>query len=103
MKVQPDIYHVTVDTQAGDGKTTKQMLAAPQGAVFIWCDYILSYPRDLAQDLGRPDLKIVGPAWLTHQHFRNHAIRAIVVDHAFRFTERSREDLGHALSRVRPS
>lgn len=45
----------------GDGTTSKQMQEAPKGAIFIWVNAHLWYPKQLAQRLGRTDLKIIAP------------------------------------------
>lgn len=63
------------------GQTTRQMQEAPTGAVFVWCNGGLSYPRALAQTLGRTDLKIVPAAWLEDDHWRG-VKSAVVLDHA---------------------
>ena len=42
-------------------RTTKQMIEAPLDACFVWCNDRLSYPRNLAQHLGRSDLTIISP------------------------------------------
>ena len=42
----------------GTGRTTEQMEAAPKGAVFVWVNSYLSYPKHLAVSLGRQDLLI---------------------------------------------
>lgn len=44
------------------GRTTRQMEAAPEGAVYVWCEDALTYPRRLAEHLGRTDLVIVSPS-----------------------------------------
>jgi hypothetical protein len=63
------------------GITTKQMKNAPEGAYYIWVNNMFGYPKNLAREIGRKDLKIVGPAWLLDRdHFRG-GITA-VVDHA---------------------
>lgn len=65
----------------GDGTTTKQMQEAPRGAIFVWCNGHLSYPRDLARHLGRDDIKIVSPDAL--DGYRLHGLRLpIILDHA---------------------
>jgi hypothetical protein len=49
------------------GETTRQMVRAPKGATFVWCNSHLHYPQHLARYLGRDDLKIVRPEWLERQ------------------------------------
>lgn len=63
----------------GSGKTTQQLLQAPQRCYFVWCASNTYYPKKLAQLLGRNDIKVVSPDFL-----RNFvSIGApIVIDHA---------------------
>ena len=42
----------------GTGFTSRQMENAPDGAVFVWCNGHLDYPKRLAEHLGRKDLRI---------------------------------------------
>ncbi len=74
--------HASLDQIRGSGRTSRQMVSAPNGAVFICLTpcFAKSYASDLAHHLGRVDLKLVGPcaaleAWRGTD-------RAIVVDHA---------------------
>lgn len=67
------------------GRTTEQIKTAPPGAVFVWANDQLSYPKELARALGRGDLRIVPPSWLDD---RSHGCRNPVrLDHAFRHVE----------------
>ena len=79
----------------GTGQTTQQLKGAPTGAIFVWLNSDLWYPRKLALELGRKDLKIVGPAFLTNKgNFMGRGYMEIIFDHAFRAdTERKREDV----------
>jgi hypothetical protein len=67
-------------TERRTGRTTKQMQEAPPGAIFVWCNGHLWYPRQLARRLGREDLRIIGP------HQISPALAgvcpAVVLDHA---------------------
>ncbi len=71
------------DALRGSGRTTAQILAAPPGATFVWCNRYIEYPRDLAAFWGRDDLQIVGIHWLTNQHnyMGREAPSAVVIDH----------------------
>lgn len=62
------------------GITTSQMIEAPIGAVFVWCNEKTYYPVVLARSLGRGDLIIRPAYWLDHDcwTYRGH----VVVDHA---------------------
>jgi hypothetical protein len=86
----------------GDGTTTKQMQAAPQKAVFIWPNHWTDYPQKLARKLGREDLVIVGPNWLTDQRWAGRDLPGIVVDHATVLERPAWDELQRALTRVRP-
>jgi len=50
-----------IKTGRRSGRTSAAMKAAPQGAIFVWCNSQLDYPRSLAKFLGRPDLTIIAP------------------------------------------
>lgn len=69
------------------GTTTQQMLDAPQGAVFIWNNSYLSYPLALARKLGRDDLQIETPGWLTDYRYVGQRLKGLVVDHAIQYTD----------------
>lgn len=75
-----------IPQQRGTGRTTKQMKEAPRGAVFVWCNDNLSWPRNLALTHGRKDLQIIGPTVLegTLDRFRGTEIPAVVFDHIIR-------------------
>lgn len=68
----------------GTGVTQRQMLAAPLGAVFVWCNSRISYPRDLARAIGREDLEIQPASWLTCRSVAGRRFSGVVVDHALR-------------------
>ena len=75
------------------GKTTSQMLDAPQEAIYIWCNTRLLYPKNLAKFLGRRDLEIVSISVLddTERVARGRVFSGIVLDHASRLTDRQRD------------
>lgn len=68
---------------SGTGITTRQIKAAPHGAVYVWPTHDLVYPKRLARSLGRDDLRIVSAEWLRSPDV---AIKARltpgVIDHA---------------------
>lgn len=66
----------------GTGLTSQQMLAAQPGALFIWCNQCLDYPRDLAAKHNRRDLRIISPRQLGDHNLRGLELTGIVVDHA---------------------
>ena len=77
----------TTDLERGTGRTSRQLQAAPPGAVFVWCNDRLAYVRDLARARGREDLKIVGLSALDDERLRG-GRGQIVVDHAARLSPR---------------
>lgn len=66
------------------GRTKRQMEDAPKGAIYIWDNKILSYPRELSYSIGREDLTILEKGYLYYRANRlTHIIFTdIVVDHA---------------------
>lgn len=66
----------------GTGRTTKQMLEAPHGAVYVWVNGALHYPKDLAHRAGRKDLVIVAPAWMEGDRWRGIHAPDVILDHA---------------------
>lgn len=86
----------------GTGRTTKQLVEAPRGAIFIWCNNCLDYVRPLAASLGRTDLVIYGPDMLNMNagRLRGRALPAIVVDHACRLNANQRRGLNMLLGRA---
>lgn len=65
------------------GVTTAQINEAPRNGYFVWCNSNLSYPRHLALERNRPDLKIHGPSFITEHRWRGLDLNLIVIDHAF--------------------
>lgn len=66
----------------GIGQTTKQMEALARGGVFVWCNDKLDYPKHLQQKLNRPDIKVVGPSWVTTERWLGLIFPEVAVDHA---------------------
>lgn len=91
-----------MDDDRGTGRTTRQMLAAPHGAVFVWCNNgSAGYARDLAQKHGRDDLKVVTPQWLEDGKWQGHRLTGLIVDHAARLSAAQMAALHYASARVR--
>ena len=80
----------------GTGETTRQMKEAPKEAMFVWVSEAVTYPTRLARMLGRTDLRIVGPSWITECRWKGDRYSAIVLDHASRWTEEDFEDIDFA-------
>ena len=64
------------------GRTTRQMQAAPQGAVFVWCNSRVEYPIALAKELGREDLVVQPMSWLDPRNVMGRTLSGLVLDHA---------------------
>jgi hypothetical protein len=85
----------------GSGRTTKQMREAPHGAVFVWCNGQLFYPRDLARHLGRADLEIVSPDSMREYHrFMGRKLSGLVIDHAAELNARQYDGMRHVNDRI---
>jgi len=69
----------------GSGITSRQMKAAPKGAIFVWNNEQTNYPVELAKVLGRQDLQICTPFTLASDTLvakLRESTEAIVIDHA---------------------
>lgn len=64
------------------GRTTEQMLSAPKNAWYIWPNQHLDYPRQLASNLARSDLRIFSAVTFGSMNVRGQRNQSIVVDHA---------------------
>jgi hypothetical protein len=85
----------------GSGKTTRAMVAAPKGAVFVWVNHHLDYPKHLAKFLGRDDLKIVSPEWIEDRHWAGLELTGLVKDPDTRFTNVQWDRWRYAKTRIR--
>lgn len=74
------------------GRTSKQMLSALPGAVFVWCNVHAEYARALARCLGRPDLVIVTPKVFFEGKGYLITTAPVLIDHAYRPTTLREED-----------
>lgn len=84
-----------IDPYRGTGRTSRQMKRAPRGAVYVWHSDRLQDARAFAARLGREDLKMVAPSWLTDRRWMGIRAPALIVDHAARLTEEQRDILGY--------
>lgn len=82
-----------------EGWTTAAMRAAPDGAVYVWVNSHLAYPRALARSLGRTDLLVVSPGWVRASNLQGRRV-PIVVDHAARLTGDQLDELWHYYQRA---
>lgn len=86
----------------GTGRTTKQMQDAPKGAIYVWVNQHLGWPRDLAHHLGCDDLQIVSPTWLERMgNWAGRSITGLVLDHAAELSDRQYAGYRVLLTRVR--
>ena len=74
--------------ERGSGSTTNQIKNAPIGAVFVWVNGDLTYPRRLAESLGRADIRMFSPRTVGNGALRGLRVPAVIVDHAADLTER---------------
>lgn len=81
-----------IDPDRGTGRTTRQMEAAPKGALFVFAGgaNARDYNRSLARKLGRDDLRILSPTEF-EQHsihrLRGIELTGIEIDHAVDLTQ----------------
>lgn len=88
------------DRDRGTGRTTQALRDAPQGAVYVWHNPHLDYPKSIARVWHREDLKVVSPEWLDGRRYRGQEIKAIVLDHACRLTNGEQTYYLEALGQV---
>lgn len=70
------------DPLAGTGRTTRQMQNAPTRAVFIVDSHVsIPFYKRMAARLGRSDLEIVSPSWLTCRFYSGRNLTGVVLDH----------------------
>jgi hypothetical protein len=84
------------------GRTTKQMLDAPKGAVFVWCNSALTYPKILAHGLKRDDLTVLPLSWLEPRNVMGRQFAGVVVDHAGHYDNQAHEALYYLRARGVP-
>lgn len=71
--------------QPRPSRTTDAIRSAPHGAVYVWCNDCLDYPKSVAARLGRADLRILPVSVLGEGGIRLSGLaRPVVVDHAVR-------------------
>lgn len=86
----------------GTGITTRQMESAPKNAVYVWCNGVLFYPKELAKKIGRTDLEIVSPGRFDGYSFHGRMLSGLVLDHAAKLTDRQWENFKYAMRCVTP-
>lgn len=82
-----------------EGRTARQMMEAPKGAIFVWCNESLDYPKKLAVYLGiwqgrmgSVNLRIVRPSWLQEPgNLAQCRKDCIILDHACTLTALQQE------------
>lgn len=73
-------------TLRGSGRTTRQMREASEGAIFIWVNGDLFYPKRLAKHLDRTDIKVIRPSELLLENHHGSQVSGVVLDHAANLT-----------------
>jgi hypothetical protein len=84
------------------GRTTQQMLDAPVGAVFVWCNSAVLYPKILAHGLQRDDLVVRPLSWLERRNVMGRTFPGVVVDHAAHYSAEAQEALRYLRIRGTP-
>lgn len=87
----------------GSGQTSRQMLRAEPGALYIWVHrHSLAYANALAHHLGRGDLEVTSPKVLDDggNRLRGRRFPEIVVDHACQLTDRQYDVLDDLRARL---
>lgn len=97
-----NIRGIGPDRFRGTGRTTEQIVNAPLGSVYVWCNGVMDYPRCLVRRLNRTDIKVVPPSWITSDNWRGKELKGVVVDHALKLTPDQYESLNVIRSRIRP-
>lgn len=83
-----------IDGDRGTGRTRRQLLAAPNRSMFVWCSEDIWYPRMLAHDIGRTDILIIAPSRLEcPPTFQGIRFASVVLDHAAQLTPRQQYGL----------
>ena len=78
------------------GRTAKQMIDAPVGAVFVWCNERTDYPTKLAKVLGRDDLVVRPLSWLAPRNVMGMRLQgSVIVDHAARLDRCALQSLAY--------
>lgn len=76
------------DSNRGTGRTTRQILAAPANAIYIWPEHrSIADAKTLAASLGRSDIKFVTPDWLNEAYRGQSRINQPVIDHGTKLTD----------------
>ena len=68
-------------------RTTDALRDAPPNAIYVWCNGMPAYPRDVCQRLKRDDIKVVTPQWLISGDWRGVNPDRVVLDHALFYSE----------------
>lgn len=82
------------------GRTTQQIIKAPQNAVYVWVSHNLAYPKRIAEVYKRTDLLITGPQWITQERWRGGRYSGIILDHAVSFNPDEWGQYQEALTRI---
>lgn len=87
--------------ERGTGRTTRQMLAAPFGALFVWANERVDYPKFLSCALERSDLIIKSPRALEGGRLAGIDYPGVVIDHAALLTPEQRAGMNHVIERIK--
>jgi hypothetical protein len=85
-----------IDEERGTGRTTKQIMTSPYGAIYIWpVSHSVEYFINLCICWGRQDLDVRLPSCLdyTGELCSKPVLTGIIIDHACELTQRQKDNL----------
>jgi hypothetical protein len=82
----------------GTGRTTKQLMNAPENSVFVWCNDDISYPLRLARNMCRDDIEVKPLCWFKENNICGRRMQ-ICFDHAVILTHKQEELYKYLLTR----
>jgi hypothetical protein len=94
----------TIDQDRGTGRTTKQIMAAPYGAIYVWpVSHNVNYFNNLCMCWRRQDLQVRFPSALDYigELCSTPVLTGIVIDHGCRLTDRQLDNLAIAEQRIK--
>ena len=63
-------------------KTTTQLKRAVYGSLFIWRSLSLSYPRQIAKEIGREDIIVRSLLFIRSMECQSHKYPDVILDHS---------------------
>lgn len=92
------------NTGRGSGRTTRQLQRMPNGGLFVVQNEAHArYVRELAEHLGRQDVRVESLAWVLAYRWQGLRWPAAAVDHGVEPTERDAAALDDLWTRIEPT